>query len=110
MSANNFVLKHGRIEIEYKIGMTSVLTALVYKDGPDVRDFKVNEITTNETALGTRVSSSLATLPLEPGRPSAGFGGFLPDLDVTPGQTETFSTSGITVKSSSGNRGTQFFA
>jgi len=102
MSANSFVLKHHQIEVEYTIGMTPEIPALVYKNASDVKSFKVNEITTDETALGSLVSVSLTTLPIEPGGPNESFGFFLPDLDVLPGQTQTVTTAGVTVRTSTG--------
>jgi len=59
MSANKFVLKHHHIEVDYTIGITPDLPALIYKDGPNVKTFPANEITTDETGLGSLVSVSL---------------------------------------------------
>ncbi len=56
MSANKFILKHHQIEVDYTIGVTPGLTALTYKDGPNVKTFKTNEITTDQTALGSLVA------------------------------------------------------
>jgi hypothetical protein len=93
VSANKFVLRHGRIEIEYTIGITPGFVALSYKDGnsPEV-DFKTTEITTDETALGSLVSVLLV------GTTDVGgerFGFFLPQLDVPRGETERFTTVGV---------------
>ncbi len=57
MSANKFILKHHQIEVDYTIGITPGLPALTYKDGPNVKTFKTNEITTDQTALGSMVSA-----------------------------------------------------
>ena len=48
MSANKFVLKHHHIEVDYTIGITPGLPALIYKDGPNVKNFQTNEITTTD--------------------------------------------------------------
>ena len=92
MSANKFVLKHHHIEVEYTIGITPGLPALIYKDGPNAKNFQANEITTNETGLGSLVSVSLAK-SIDAGGEQFGF--FLPQLDVPSGQTEKFITAGI---------------
>jgi hypothetical protein len=92
MSANKFMLKHHQVEIDYTIGITPGLIALVYKDGPNVKTFKTNEITTDETALG-----SLVSVPLLGTIDTGGerFGFFLPELAVPLGQTEKFTTVGV---------------
>jgi hypothetical protein len=92
MSANRFVLKHNRIEVDYTIGITPGLTALTYKDGPSVKTFKTNEITTDQTALGWLVSVLLAR-SVDTGGERFGF--FLPQLDVPSGQTDKFRTAGV---------------
>lgn len=92
MAANKFVLKHHRIEIDYTIGITPGLVALTYKDGPDVKTFKTNEVTTDNTALGKLVSVPLL-LTIDTGGERFGF--FLPELDVPSGQTESFTTVGV---------------
>jgi hypothetical protein len=92
MSANKFVLKHHQIEVDYTIGITPGLPALIYKDGPDVKTFQTGEITTSETALGSFVSVPLVKT-IDTGGESFGF--FLPQLTVPSGQTEDFSTAGI---------------
>jgi hypothetical protein len=102
MSANKFVMKHHQVEVDYTIGATAGVTALVYQDGAGRRVFTVNEVTTEKTALGSLVSVSLTSPPTEPGCPNERFGFFLPDLDVTPGQTERFSTAGVSVQSTTG--------
>jgi hypothetical protein len=56
MSANKFVLKHHQIEVDYTLGITPGLTDLRYKDGANVKTFRTNEITTDQTALGSLVS------------------------------------------------------
>jgi hypothetical protein len=92
MSANRFVLKHHHIEVDYTIGITPGLPALIYKDGPNVKNFQANEITTDETGLGSLVSVSLVK-SIDAGGERFGF--FLPQLDVPSGQTEKFTTAGV---------------
>lgn len=92
MSANKFVLKHHQVEIEYTFGETLGIPVLSYRDGTTVKTFKVNEITTQDTALG-----SLVSIPLETSVDTGGerFGFFLPAVDVVRGQTEAFQTVGV---------------
>jgi hypothetical protein len=93
MAANKFVLKHREIEVEYTVGITPGIPALVYSDGSPVPEsFTDAEITTNETALGTVVSVSLRT-SIDTGGERFGF--FLPQLDVPSGQSEGFRTVGV---------------
>jgi hypothetical protein len=100
MSANKFVLKHHQIEVDYTLGITPGLTALHYKDGADVKTFKTNEITTDQTALGSLVSVLLVST-VDTGGERFGF--FLPQLDVPSGQTQTFATAGTYEKFSGPN-------
>jgi len=92
MSANKFVLKHHHIEVDYTIGITPGLPALVYKDGPNVTNFQADQITTDETGLGSLVSVSLVE-SIDTGGERFGF--FLPELDVPSGQTERFTKVGV---------------
>src|SRR5271157_5037330 len=92
MSANKFVLKHHHIEVDYTIGITPGLPALIYKDGHSVKNFQANEITTDQTALGSLVSVALVK-SIDIGGERFGF--FLPQLDVPSGQTERFTTAGV---------------
>jgi hypothetical protein len=92
MSANKFVLKHHRTEIDYTIGETSGLPALTYKHGSDTKTFTAKEITTDATALGSLVSVPLvATIDTGGER----FGFFLPQVEVPSGQTAELSTMGV---------------
>src|SRR6266403_5761367 len=92
MSANKFVLKHHNIEVDYTIGITPGLTALEYKDPPNVKTFNTNEITTDHTAAGSFVSVLLVRT-IDTGGERFGF--FLPQLDVPMGQTQEFRTVGV---------------
>lgn len=98
MSANNFVLRHHQIEVEYTIGITPGIPALIYKDGSDAKSFTTTEITTAETALGSLVSVTLQeTTPPKVGGGRESFGFLLPDLpvDVTSGEAKRFTTAGV---------------
>jgi len=92
MSANRFVLKHHQIEVDYTIGITPGLPALIYKNGSNVKTFTANQITTDQTALGSMVSVALVTT-VDTGGERFGF--FLPELDVAKGHTEKFTTVGV---------------
>jgi hypothetical protein len=92
MSANKFVLTHHQIEVDYTVGISPGLTALTYKDGAEVKTFKSNEITTNDTALGSLVSIPLL-LTVDTGGERFGF--LLPQIDVARGQTTDFKTVGV---------------
>lgn len=95
MSANKFVLTHHQVEVDYTVGMPPELPALTYKDGAEVKTFKNNEITTNDTALGSLVSIPLL-LTVDTGGERFGF--FLPQIDVPMGQTADFKTVGVREK------------
>lgn len=92
MSANKFVLKHHQIEVDYTVGLTPGLVALTYKDGPQTKTFKTNEITTDDTAEGSLVSVLLVR-SIDTGGERFGF--FLPNLDVAKGQSAAFYTAGV---------------
>ena len=93
MAANRFALKHREIEVEYTVGITPGIPALVYSDGSSVQEsFTDAEITTDETALGTLVSVLLRR-SIDTGGERFGF--FLPQLDVPLGQSEEFHTVGV---------------
>jgi hypothetical protein len=92
MSANRFVLKHKAIEVDYTIGITLGIPALVYKDGTDVKRFTAIQITTTQTPLGALVSVPLVR-KVDTGGENFGF--FLPQLSVPRETTEEFATVGI---------------
>src|SRR5260370_17967529 len=90
MAANKFMLKHREIEVEYTIGITPGIPALVYTDGTSVQEsFTDTEITTNETALG-----SLVSVPLRRSIDTGGerFEFNLPQLYVPSGQSAVLRT------------------
>ena len=93
MAANKFVLKHHQIEVDYTLGATPGLTALVYRDANSTsKNFTAAEITADQTGLGT-----LLSVALEPTVDTDGerFGFFLPQLDVPRGQSAEFHTVGV---------------
>lgn len=93
MAANKFVLNHREVEVEYTIGITPGIPALVYSDGSSVqKSFTESEITTDETGLGTLVSVPLQE-SVDTGGERLGF--FLPQLDVPEGESEEFHTAGV---------------
>ena len=93
MAANKFVLKHHQVEVDYTVGSTPGLPALVYRDGSSTPlSFTAAEITTDQTGLGTLVSVSLLR-SIDTGGERFGF--FLPELDVPSGQSEEFRTVGV---------------
>ena len=93
MAANKFVLKHHQIEVDYTIGVTPGIPALVYQDGSSgPESFTPAQITTDQTGLGTLVSVTLVR-SIDTGGERFGF--FLPQLDVPRGQSEDFRTVGV---------------
>ena len=91
--ANKFVLKHHQVEVDYTIGATPGIPALVYRDGSStLKSFTTAEITVDQTGLGTLVSVALVTSTDTGGER---FGFFLPQLDVPRGQSEEFRTVGV---------------
>ena len=93
MSANYFVLKHHHVEVQYTIGATPEIPALVYQDGSSApKRFTASEITTDQTGLGTLVSVALV-LSVDTGGERFGF--FLPQIDVPRGDSVEFHTVGV---------------
>lgn len=93
MAANKFTLKHDQVEVDYTVGATPGLPALIYRDGPAApKSFTAAEITTDQTGLGTLVSVALVT-SVDTGGERFGF--FLPQLEVPRGQSEEFRTVGV---------------
>lgn len=93
MPANNFVLKHKHIEVEYTVGITPGLTALSYHDGSTVKQFTSSEVTVEETGVGQLISVALIKT-IDTGGERFGF--LLPEkLDVSKEQTKSFHTVGV---------------
>src|SRR5579875_75353 len=91
--ANRFLLQHRSVQVEYNVGGNPGFTGLSYSHGEDEPvNFKEDEVTTVATALGTLVS-----VPLRKTVDTGGelFGFFVPDIDLTLGQTAEFTTTGI---------------
>jgi hypothetical protein len=92
MAANKFVLRGSGVEVDYTIGATPSLPALVYKAGAFHKSFKPAEIVSEETGLGRMVSLSLLR-SVDTGGERFGF--FLPFINVDRGQTAHFHTVGV---------------
>ena len=93
VAANRFTLKHDEVEVEYTIGITPGITALVYQHGSSApKDFTEAQITTDQTGLGTLVSVPLV-LTVDTGGERFGF--FLPQIDVPRGESVEFRTVGV---------------
>jgi hypothetical protein len=98
MSANKFVLKHHRIEVDYTRGATPGLPALIYRDGnAGSASFTAAQITIDQTGLGTLVS---VTIESAVDSSSERFGFFVPDIDVPRGQSAEFRTVGVYYRAS----------
>jgi hypothetical protein len=89
VATTKFVLKHQQVEVDYTL---SVTPTLVYQDGSSTKTFTGSEILTDHTGLGTLVSVALV-LTIDVG--GERFGVFLPQLDLTPGQSVDFRTVGV---------------
>jgi hypothetical protein len=92
MSANKFELKGSHVEIEYTIGITPGLPALIYTDGAFRKTSTSMQILTNDTGLGEIVSIPLM-VSIDTGGERFGF--FLPFIDVPRGQKAHFHTVGV---------------
>ena len=58
-AANKFVLKGPGVEVDYTIGATPAIPALVYTAGAFQKKFKPNEVLSEDTGLGRLVSVAL---------------------------------------------------
>ncbi len=92
MSANKFILKGHGVEIDYTIGASNAIPALVYKSGAFQKSFKPIEVLTDDTGLGRIVSVALLVTTDAGGER---FGFFLPFIDVPRGETAHFHTIGV---------------
>jgi hypothetical protein len=92
MAANHFVLKGSGVEVDYTIGANPSFTALTYKAGSVVKQYKPAQIETDHTGLGDMVSVALMQT-IDAG--GERFGVFLPEIDVPMGQTVSFHTVGV---------------
>jgi hypothetical protein len=90
VATTKIVLKHHKVEVDYTLGATP---ALVYQDGNSTpRSFTTSQIITDQTGLGTLVSVALV-LSIDVGGERFGF--FLPQFDLTSGQSVDFRTVGV---------------
>ena len=92
MAANKFVLKGSGVEVDYTIGASSAIPALVYKARAFHKNFKPIEVLSEDTGLGRMVSVSLIR-SIDTGGERFGF--FLPFINVDRGQTAHFHTVGV---------------
>jgi len=92
MAANKFVLKGSGVEVDYTVGATIGLPALIYRDGAFEKTFTAQQILTDNTGLGELVSVPLL-LTVDAGGERFGF--FLPLINVARGQTAHFHTIGV---------------
>jgi hypothetical protein len=90
--ANKFVLKGSGVEVDYTIGITPGLPALIYTDGAFQKSFTSSQIRSDDTGLGELVSIPLI-VSIDTG--GVRFGFFLPSIDVPKGQTAIFRTVGV---------------
>lgn len=93
MTPNKYVLKGSGVEVDYTIGASQAIPALVYKQGAFQKSFSAREIQTDDTGLGQLVSVPLI-VSVDTGGQRFGF--FLPLLEVAArNQTVNFHTIGI---------------
>ena len=92
MAANKFVLKGSGVEVEYTIGITPGLPALIYTAVTSNKTFTSKQVQTNSTGLRELVFVPVVT-NLDTGGERFGF--FLPAIDVARGQTAEFDTVGV---------------
>lgn len=90
--ANKYLLHGNGIQIDYTIGGNPSLTALEFTEGGVTRDYTPQQITTDNTGVGTLVSVSLVQT-IDTGGTRFGF--FLPEVQVTLGQKVPVTTIGV---------------
>jgi len=88
----SFSIKGPGVEVDYTIGASSAIPALVFTAGAFQKKFKPNEVLSEDTGLGRMVSVALI-LTIDTGGERFGF--FLPFIDVAREQTAHFYTVGI---------------
>ncbi len=87
MSANKFVLKGSGVEVDYTIGASFAIPALVYSDGAFQKKFNPNEILSEDTGLGQMASVALI-LSIDAGGERFGFFLPKPSADRIPSRTD----------------------
>jgi hypothetical protein len=90
--ANKYVLSGSGIQVEYTIGGNPSFTALTFTEGGTTKKFTPAQITTDQTGLGTLVSVALV-LTVDTGGTRFGF--FLPEVQLTLGQSAPVTTIGV---------------
>jgi hypothetical protein len=90
--ANKFVLSGSGIHIEYILGGNPTLPSLTFTEGPTKKTFTPAQIATDTSGLGTLVSvAPVSTVDTGGAR----FGFFLPDVQLTLGQSAPVTTVGV---------------
>jgi hypothetical protein len=92
VTAKKFKMSALGVEVDYTIGGDPVFPALTYKSGALLKSFKANEISSENTGLGTIVSFALIQ---SIDRGGERFGFFLPFINVTHGHNAHFRTVGV---------------
>ena len=90
--ANKYVLHGDGIEVDYIIGGNPGFTALTFTEDGTTKNFTPVQITTDQTGLGTLVSVALV-LTVDTGGTRFGF--FLPEVQLTLGQSAPVTTIGV---------------
>jgi hypothetical protein len=90
--ANKFTLTGHGVEISYTIGGNPSFTALTYKDGTIIKDFKPSEISTDTTVIDKLVKIVIERR-IDTGATTFSF--FLPELNVPGEQSVGFTSLGI---------------
>ncbi|HEY1442312.1 MAG TPA: hypothetical protein VGF65_16170 [Mycobacterium sp.] len=90
--ANKFVLSGSGIHIEYILGGNPTFPSLTFTEGATQKTFTPAQITTDPSGLGTLVSVALVQT-VDTGGTRFGF--FLPDVQLTRGQSAPVTTVGV---------------
>jgi hypothetical protein len=92
MIANTFALKGPGVEVDYKVGVTPGIPALIYKAGAFQKSFTSAQVLSNDAGLGQLIVVHLF-LSVDAGGERFGF--FLPQIDVVEGSIAQFYTVGV---------------
>ena len=90
--ANKFELSGGGIQIVYILGGSPTFPSLTFTEGANKKTFTPAQITTDTSGLGTLVSVALVQT-IDTGGTRFGF--FLPDVQLTRGQSAPVTTVGV---------------
>jgi hypothetical protein len=92
MPANTYTMRHHEVEVRYEVDITPGLVALTYTDASGQRNFRDDQIKTEDTGLGTLVSVAIEE-SVDVGGERFGF--YQPDVDVPADGTAEFRTAGV---------------